>query len=102
MSILNTTTSTTRPDDASVGAIYFETDTNRMILWDGTAWREYNADSSSFPPGEYIIVKDNYNTSSAPNSGADTGFIVPFLAKMCNTVIHIMQEELIYMEHFTE
>lgn len=70
MSILNTTTSTTRPDDASVGAIYFETDTNRMILWDGTAWREYNADSSSFPPGEYIIVKDNYNTSSAPNSGA--------------------------------
>ena len=49
MSILNTTTSTTRLDDASVGAIYFETDTNRMILWDGTAWREYNADSSSFP-----------------------------------------------------
>ena len=51
--------------------------------------------------GEYIIVKDNYNTSSAPNSDAN-GIIVPIKAQISNTLIHIMQEELIYMEHFTE
>jgi hypothetical protein len=41
-----TTTSTTRPS-ASSGDAYFETDTNRYIIYDGSGWRVFNNDGVS-------------------------------------------------------
>ena len=44
MSTVLTTTSLTRPTGASAGDLYYETDTNKIILYDGTTWREYYSD----------------------------------------------------------
>ena len=45
MSKLNVTTSTTRPASPNTGSIFFETDTNKLIFWDGTVWHLYDRDS---------------------------------------------------------
>ena len=45
MSTLNTTTSSNPPASPNTGDIYLETDTNKIILWDGSVWRKYNSDS---------------------------------------------------------
>lgn len=46
MSTLTTTTSTNRPNlgTGDVGKSYFETDSNKILVWDGTAWNEWNSD----------------------------------------------------------
>lgn len=46
MSTLTSTTSTTRPTlgAGDVGKSYFETDTSRILVWDGTDFAEWNAD----------------------------------------------------------
>lgn len=47
MSTLTSTTSITRPTTlgtGDVGKSYFETDSNKIIVWDGTGWNEWNAD----------------------------------------------------------
>lgn len=41
MSTLLTTTSSTRPASPNAGDTYFETDTNKVIVYSGTAWKEY-------------------------------------------------------------
>lgn len=45
-STLLTCDSTTRPSAPSAGDTLFETDTNKIITWDGTAWRLYDSDGS--------------------------------------------------------
>ena len=45
-----TTTSSTRPGSPSTGDAYFETDTNKYIIYDGTNWRGYNSDGIAVPP----------------------------------------------------
>lgn len=44
MSTLLTTASNNRPSTPSAGDMYYETDTNKIIVYDGTDWREYNSD----------------------------------------------------------
>ena len=44
MSKLNVTTSTTRPASPNTGSIFFETDTNKLIFWDGAVWHLYDRD----------------------------------------------------------
>jgi len=46
MSTLTTTTLITRPTlgTGDVGKSYFETDSNKILVWDGTAWNEWNSD----------------------------------------------------------
>ena len=46
MSQLLTCTSSTRPSDVRTGDLLFETDTNRLIFWDGVVWRIYNSNRS--------------------------------------------------------
>ena len=41
MSTLLTTTSSTRPASPNAGDTYFETDSNKIIVYSGTAWKEY-------------------------------------------------------------
>lgn len=47
MSTLLTTTSSTRPSSPSAGDTYFETDTDNIIVYDGTNWRGYQNDGAS-------------------------------------------------------
>lgn len=50
MSTLTSTTSTTRPTlgAGDVGKSYFETDSNKILVWDGSLFNEWNADLTSF------------------------------------------------------
>lgn len=43
MSTVLTTTSSNRPTDASAGDLYFETDTNKLIVYTGGGWSTYSA-----------------------------------------------------------
>ena len=51
MSTLTSTTSTTRPTlgAGDVGKSYFETDSNKILVWDGADWNGYNSDGISLP-----------------------------------------------------
>lgn len=47
MAKLNTVTSSTRPASPAAGETYFETDTNKIIIWDGSAWTEIVSDGTA-------------------------------------------------------
>ena len=47
MAKLNTVTSGTRPASPAAGEAYFETDTNKIIIWDGSAWTELASDGTA-------------------------------------------------------
>jgi len=51
MSTLTSTTSTTRPTlgAGDVGKSYFETDSNKVLVWDGAGWNEWNPDLTLGP-----------------------------------------------------
>jgi hypothetical protein len=51
MSTLNTTTSSTRPSlgAGDAGKSYYETDSRKILVWDGSAFNEYNKDSIVYP-----------------------------------------------------
>ena len=65
MSTLTTTTSTTRPTlgTGDVGKSYFETDSNKILVWDGSAWNEWNNDQ--------ILSAGFNNNFSASFDGVD-------------------------------
>lgn len=48
MSTLNTCTSSTRPASPSTGDTLFETDTDSIIVYDGSAWKSYGADNGGY------------------------------------------------------
>ncbi len=48
MSTLNTCTSSTRPGSPAAGDTLFETDTNKIIVYDGSAFKEYESDSGTY------------------------------------------------------
>lgn len=47
MSTFSTCTSSTRPGSPANGDVLFETDSNNIIIWDGTNWRGYQNDGIS-------------------------------------------------------
>lgn len=69
MSQLLTCTSITRPSDVRTGDLLFETDTNRLIFWDGIVWRIYNSDRSL--PGTGGDDELHYPAGIWSNSAAD-------------------------------
>jgi hypothetical protein len=87
MSTLTSTTSSTRPSLGSgdVGKSYFETDSNKILVWDGSAWNEWNKDSTVSGSGNTYSVEldgtnDNLsfgnltNLNSAPNLSLSVWF----------------------------
>ena len=76
MSKLLTTTSTTRPASPTTGMLFHETDTNRIILWDGTHYQVYNRDSLiqttggteelHYPQGIYADSSATYYIGQSP------------------------------------
>lgn len=82
MSKLQTTTSTTRPASPPTGTLLHETDTNRIILWDGTQYHVYNRDSLiqttggvdelHYPQGIYADSSATYYVGTSPLLHFDT------------------------------
>ena len=76
MSKLNVTTSTTRPASPNTGSIFFETDTNKIIFWDGTVWHLFDRDSvtaaaPSLVGGYLDIEGQDYHTLGNYMGGSD-------------------------------
>jgi len=65
MSILQTTTSSSRPLSAQPGDTYFETDTKNIIVYDGTNWRGYQYDDISYTLSSTTMSVDFTKTGSA-------------------------------------
>lgn len=76
MSKLQTTTSTTRPSSPPTGTLFYESDTNRLLLWDGAQYNVYNRDALSNPTagtddlhysgGLYTNSSANYYITTTP------------------------------------
>ena len=74
-----TTTSSTRPGSPSTGDAYFETDTNKFIIYDGTNWRAFINDGASISgvtnnlsgsfdgTDDYVEIGNISAFNSAPN-----------------------------------
>jgi hypothetical protein len=62
MSTLNTTTSSTRPSlgTGDAGKSYYETDSRKILVWDGVGFNEYNKDATIYPAlaNHYGIILD--------------------------------------------
>lgn len=59
MSTLTTCTSSTRPASPAAGDTLFETDTNKIITYDGTDWRLYASDGSITPDAGELYYDNN-------------------------------------------
>jgi hypothetical protein len=68
MSTITPTTSSTRPTGVQ-GRIAFETDTKNIIVYDGAAWRSYEADSQTLP----AITNTNSLSFDGSNDYLDAG-----------------------------
>ncbi|MBP02718.1 MAG: hypothetical protein CMM25_07905 [Rhodospirillaceae bacterium] len=85
MSQLLTCTSSTRPSDVRTGDLLFETDTNRLIFWDGIVWRIYNSDRSlpgtggddelHYPAGIWSDSGASYFVNTAPLLHFDYNYV---------------------------
>ena len=82
MSQLRTIKSSTRPTVAPEGAVFFETDTNRLLVYASGVYHVYNRDTYSgstggsdelnYPAGLYTNSSAQYYTSTAPEVHLDT------------------------------
>jgi hypothetical protein len=85
MSKLTTTTSTTHPSNPSTGLLLYETDTNRIIFWDGSVYRIFNSDTVSsptggaddihYPSGLFTNTNANYYISTTPQFHFDANYL---------------------------
>lgn len=57
MSTLFTTTSSSRPTDPTTGDMYFETDTSKIILYNGLNWSEYSPATEGESVDESITIE---------------------------------------------
>ena len=75
MAKLNTVTSGTRPASPAAGEAYFETDTNKVIIWDGSAWTELASDSGGAAfSNQYSVSFDGTNDfAEIPTGTFDLG-----------------------------
>ena len=61
MATLNTVTSSTRPASPAAGEAYFETDTNKIIVWTGSEWTEIVSDYAPSYSNQYSVDFDGTN-----------------------------------------
>ena len=61
MAKLDLITSSTRPAAPAAGKAYFETDTNKVIIWDGAAWTEIVSDTVPAFSNAYSVEFDGGN-----------------------------------------
>ncbi len=78
-------TSDNRPSDPAQGEVYFESDTNRIVVFDGSVWHIYNRDSLinstggvddlHYPQGVYADTTANYYIASSPAIHMDANHV---------------------------
>lgn len=73
MSKLNTCTSSTRPADPSAGDMLFETDTKRIITFDGSEWYVYEYTATTAPIYTLTVNQTTGGTISTSPSGLRGG-----------------------------
>ena len=86
MAKLNTVTSGTRPASPAAGEAYFETDTNKIIVWDGSAWTELVSDYAPSFANQYSVNfdgSDDYMQTSS-NITFASDFSLSFWIKPTN------------------
>lgn len=106
MSTLITTTSsnlTTLASTANTGDTYFETDNNRIVTWNGTAWTYYDNDGSIFilPSVNNTLSAQFDGTDDVINCGSNTGldfgsgpFTINCWVKQLDTGINVLLERV--------
>jgi hypothetical protein len=62
-------TSTTRPASPFEGQCIFETDTDRMLIWNGSSWIIPNSPASTPVPTEFTYLPFRYQVGSTSGSG---------------------------------
>jgi hypothetical protein len=62
-------TSSTRPASPFEGQAIFETDTDRMLIWNGSSWIIPNSPASSPVPTEFTYLPFRYQVGSTSGSG---------------------------------
>ena len=74
MSTLNTCTSSTRPGSPAAGDTLFETDTNKIIVYDGSAFKEYESDSGTYAldASNSLSVRPLWHFDAGLINGVDT------------------------------
>lgn len=82
MATLNTVTSSTRPASPTAGEAYFETDTNKIVVYNGSSWTEIVSDGtlSSFS-NAYSVDFDGTNDYATATLGSqvfDGDFAISF------------------------
>ena len=87
MSTLLTTTSNTRPGTPANGDMYYETDTNKIIVYDGTDWREYNSDVETTVEETINITYDSLDDILA-GSNYSLGDMFAADATVSSAVLH--------------
>ena len=70
MATLNTVTSSTRPASPAAGETYFETDTNKIIIWDGSAWTELVSDFAPSFQNQYSVTLDGVDDTITGANGS--------------------------------
>lgn len=78
-------TSQNRPNNPAQGEVYYETDTNRIVVFDGSIWHVYNRDSLSYstggtddlhyPQGLYADAAANYYIATSPDIHMDANHV---------------------------
>ena len=86
MANLDTITSSTRPASAALGKAYFETDSNKLIVWNGSAWVAVDSDGTgaAFTLSNSCIfdgTDDYIELDSTTTLYASSGWTVSFWAK---------------------
>ena len=87
-------TSTTRPTAPYEGQMIFETDTDLVYLWSGSAWVEINSALTKAPRG--VVSYQRYNSSgsiSLPASTDTTLVTAPSFTAVANRVYKITWQE---------
>ncbi len=92
-------TSTTRPTAPYEGQMIYETDTDMVAIWNGSAWRYISATTPT--NGTVLqVVQTNYNiiTASTTTSFADTGLTATITPKSANSKIFVMVNQSLYID----
>ena len=84
MAKLNTVTSSTRPASPAAGEAYFETDTNKIIVWTGSEWTEIVSDTAPSYSNTYSLSLDGTDDYVSLGNSSDLApSIITLLDALC-------------------
>lgn len=79
-SIPTITNSSQRPSGASAGDVYYQIDTGKLILWSGSAWKEYGTSPRSHPAITLTAIDHDTIRATITSNGSDNYEIQLFIS----------------------